>query len=81
MGHNHVSFKPFKDNGNVTDVLELVDGLKPKYGIFEKKGYDLMDKVLGNRISDVQQNSGALQTFVEIFFMTTNDLCTEKLKM
>ena len=46
-----------------------------------KKGYDLMDKVLGNRISDVQQNSGALQTFVEIFFMTTNDLCTEKLKM
>ena len=83
MGDNHVSFKPFKDNRNVTDVLELVDGLKPKYGIgfFEKKGYDLMDKVLGNRISDVQQNSGALQTFVEIFFMTTNDLCTEKLKM
>ena len=59
----------------------MVDGLKPKYGFLEKKGYDLMDKVLGNKISNVQQNSGALQTFVEIFFMTTNDLCTEKLKL
>ena len=59
MGDNHVSFKPFKDNRNVTDVLELIEGLKPKYGIFEKKGYDLMDKVLGNIISNVQQNSGA----------------------
>lgn len=81
MGNNHVSFKPFKENNNVTDVLEMVDGLKPKYGFLEKKGYDLMDKVLGNKISNVQQNSGALQTFVEIFFMTTNDLCTEKLKL
>ena len=81
MGNNHVSFKPFKENNNVTDVLEMVDGLKPKYGFLEKKGYDLMDKVLGNKISNVQQNSGALQTFVEIFFMTTNDLCTEKLNL
>ena len=81
MGNNHVSFKPFKENNNVIDVLEMVDGLKPKYGFLEKKSYDLMDKVLGNNISNVQQNSGALQTFVEIFFMSTNDLCTEKLKM
>lgn len=81
MGDNHVSFKPFKDNNNVTDVLEIVEGLKPKYGWLEKKGCDLMDKVLGDKISRVQQNSGTLQTFVEIFFTTTDDLCTEKIKL
>jgi hypothetical protein len=66
---------------SVTDVLEIIEGLKPKYGWLEKKGCDLIDKVLGDKISKVQQNSGALQTFTEIFFATTYELCSEKLKM
>lgn len=82
LGGNKIGFKPFKDNAEVTgDALEIVHGVKPKYGILSKKGYDLMDVRLGKNLSDVQQNLSAPMTFIELFYITTLELCTNNLKM
>ena len=63
------------------DELEIVHGIKPKYGILSKKGYDLMDVRLGKNLSNVQQNLSAPKTFMELFYITTLELCTNNLKM
>lgn len=82
LGNNKIGFKPFKtDTEVVSDGLEIVHGVKPKYGILSKKGYDLMDVRLGKNLSDVQQNLSAPMTFMELFFITTLELCTNNLKM
>lgn len=82
LGNNKIGFKPFKtDIEVVSDGLEIVHGVKPKYGILSKKGYDLMDVRLGKNLSDVQQNLSAPMTFMELFFITTLELCTNNLKM
>ena len=46
-----------------------------------KKGYDLMDVRLGKNLSSVQQNLSAPKTFMELFYITTLELCTNNLKM
>jgi hypothetical protein len=82
LGGNKISFKPFKDDAEVTgDALEIVHGVKPKYGMLSKKGYDLMDVRLGKNLSNVQQNLSAPKTFMELFYITTLELCTNNLKM
>ena len=82
LGGNKIGFKPFKtDTEVVSDGLEIVHGVKPKYGILSKKGYDLMDVRLGKNLSDVQQNLSAPKTFMELFYITTLELCTNNLKM
>lgn len=82
LGNNKIGFKPFKtDTEVVSDGLEIVHGVKPKYGILSKKGYDLMDVRLGKNLSDVQQNLSAPMTFMELIFITTLELCTNNLKM
>lgn len=82
LGGNKIGFKPFKtDTEVVSDGLEIVHGVKPKYGILSKKGYDLMDVRLGKNLSDVQQNLSAPKTFMELFYITTLELCTKNLKM
>ena len=82
LGGNKIGFKPFKtDTEVVSDGLEIVHGVKPKYGILSKKGYDLMDVRLGKNLSDVQQNLSAPKTFMELFYITTLELCKNNLKM
>ena len=78
-----MGFKPFLADKNVSDVLEKVDGYKPKYSFvpFVKKSYDLIDERLGKNLSKIQGNTEAPQTFMELFYITTKELCAEKLNM
>ena len=83
LKENRIGFMPFLDDKNISDVLEIVEGLKPKYGImpFTKKGCDLMDERMGKNLSKIQNNTEAPQTFMELFYITTKELCEEKLKI
>lgn len=83
LKENRIGFKPFLDDKNILDVLEIVDGLKPKYGLmpFTKKGCDLMDERMDKNLSKIQNNTEAPQTFMELFYMTTKELCEDKLKI
>ena len=84
LKENHIGFKPFLDDDKLSDVLEKIDGFKPKYGVlpfFTKKGHDLMDERMGKNLSKIQHNTGASQTFMELFYITTKELCEEKLKI
>lgn len=80
---NRIGFKPFLDGKNISDVLEIIEGFKPKYGImpFTKKGCDLIDERMGRNLSAIQNNTEAPQTFMELFYITTKELCEEKLKI
>lgn len=83
LKENKIGFKPFLDDSSLTDVLEKIDGYKPKYGImpFTKKGHDLIDERMGKNLSKIQNNTEAPQTFMELFYITTKELCEEKLKI
>lgn len=83
MAKNKVGFKPFLEDKDITDVLEKIDGIKPRYGfgLFLKKGYDLLDERLSKDLSKIQNNTSAPQTFMELFYMVTDELCSEKLKI
>ena len=83
LEENRMGFKPFLADKNVSDVLEKVDGYKPKYSFvpFVKKSYDLIDERLGKNLSKIQGNTEAPQTFMELFYITTKELCAEKLNM
>ncbi len=82
LGGNKIGFKPFKDDSEVMgDELEIVHGITPKYGFLSKKGFDLMDVRLGKNLGNVQQNLSAPKTFMELFYITTLELCTNNLKM
>ena len=48
---------------------------------FTKKGCDLMDERMGKNLSKIQNNTEAPQTFMELFYMTTKELCEDKLKI
>ena len=80
---NHIAFNPFHDDNSITDVLEKIDGYKPKYGInpFAKKSYDLIDEQLSKKISNIQKNLDAPQTFMELFYLTTEEICKKNLKL
>ena len=83
LKENKIGFKTFLDDSSLTDVLEKIDGYKPKYGImpFTKKGHDLIDERMGKNLSKIQNNTEAPQTFMELFYITTKELCEEKLKI
>lgn len=83
LKENRIGFKPFLDDNSMSDVLEIVDGFKPKYGFmpFSKKGHDLIDERMGKNLSKIQNNTDAAQAFIELFYITTKELCEEKLKI
>lgn len=82
MKENKIGFKPFQDDKDITDVLEKIDGVKPRgYGLFAKKSYDLIDEQLAKNLSKIQHNTSAPQTFMELFYITTDKLCSDKLKI
>ena len=85
LATNKIAFTPFKDSKELKgDALEIVLGVKPDYSFWRdkrKKGFELMDVKLCNNLGDVQQNLSAAQTFMELFYITTLELCTNNLKM
>lgn len=80
---NHIAFQPFYDDSNISDVLEKIEGYKPKYGInpFAKKSYDYIDERLSKNISRIHKNLDAAKTFMELFYVTTNEVSSDKLKI
>lgn len=87
MERNDKSFAPFKndtDDLKTSDGLEKIKGTKPAYrGIvfFKKKGYDLIDELLGKNLSSVNVNIGAATTFIELFHKTLSDICKKNLNI
>ena len=85
LGDNKISFMPFKSSEDLKgDALELVHGIKPDYSFWRdkrKKGFELMDIKLGNNLGNVQQNLSAAQTFMDLFYITTLELCNNNLKI
>lgn len=81
MADNSLGFKPFADDEDVADAFGKVQGYQPRYSKlpWKKKGYDLMDETMSEMLSSVQKNASAFQTFLELFFMTTDELCKSKL--
>ena len=83
---NQISFAPFKADQNMvnSDGLEKIKGIKPNYpGInpWGKKGYDLIDELLGKKLSSIPANSGAPITFMELFYKTLSDICSTNLNI
>ena len=80
LERNQVSFSPFNEDKNInhSDGLCKVKGIKPSYpGInpFRKKGFDLIDIKLDEKLSSVPSNSNAATTFMEVFFKALSDIC------
>ena len=86
LARNHMGFKPFNDDANIrdTDGLEKVVGITPKYsGLFigKKKGYDLIDVKLGNKLPSIQDNLSPQVTFMELFYVTLKEICAKNLNI
>ena len=86
LENNQIGFAPFKADKNMinSDGLEKIKGIKPSYpGInpFRKKGYDLIDELLGKKLSSIPANSGAPVTFMELFHKTLSDICSINLNI
>lgn len=81
MEKNHISFAPFRLDKASSDILDIVVGVKPQYSFLSKKGCDLVDKELGNKIGKISNNLKPLQAFFELFFITINEVCEERLKI
>lgn len=82
MADNSIGFKPFFDDDEIDDVLGKVVGYQPNYGslsFFSKRSYDLMDVTMTKMLQDVQKNASPYQTFMELFFIMTENLCKKKL--
>ncbi|MGM9799847.1 MAG: hypothetical protein ACI30M_04100 [Muribaculaceae bacterium] len=86
MSRNIMGFRPFKDDEDIkkTDGLCKVVGVTPKYsGLwpFKKTGYDLIDEKLGKNINSIQDNLSAATTFMELFYTTLSEICSENLNI
>lgn len=80
LANNRISFKPFRTEGK-EDILDIIIGYTPSYSwrLFQKKGCDLIDKRMGDKIASLPKNLNAMQAFLELFYSTLNELCEEKL--
>lgn len=85
MAKNKIGFKPFLEDKDITDVLDKINGMpkRNKYGynLFAKKSYDLIDEKLSKNLSKIQHNTSAPQTFMELFYIVADELCSDKLKI
>ena len=88
MERNDKSFAPFKNDkdlaSNKSDGLGKIKGTEPDYpGInpFRKKGYDLIDELLGKNLSSVPAGTSASVAFMELFYKTLSDICKKNLKI
>lgn len=81
---NQVSFAPFNKDSEVHDGLEKIKGVKPNYSSwnpFGKKGYDLIDEMLGKNISKIPASLSAQVTFMEVFHRTISEICSNNLNI
>lgn len=85
MAKNKIAFKPFLEDKDITDVLDKINGMpksnKSSYNLFAKKSYDLIDEKLSKNLSKIQHNTSAPQTFMELFYIVTDKLYSDKLKI
>ena len=86
LERNEISFAPFYKDTDVrnSDGLEKVQDSKPTYpGInpFRKKGYDLVDELLGQNLSSIPANTSAPVTFMEVFHKTLSNICKKNLNI
>lgn len=87
LDRNEVSFAPFYKDSDIkgSDGLEKIIGHpRPSYpGInpFKKKGYDLIDEVLGRNLSLIPSNASAPAVFMELFHKTLSDIFTKNLNI
>ena len=86
LERNEISFAPFYKDTDVrnSDGLEKVQDSKPTYpGInpFRKKGYDLVDELLGQNLSSISANTSAPVTFMEVFHKTLSNICKKNLNI
>lgn len=86
LADNQLSFDPFNSDEDLktSDGLTKVKGVTPKYpGInpFRKKGYDLIDKLFGKHLRSLQGSLSAQDTFMELAYVTLNDICKTNLNI
>lgn len=85
LARNHMGFKPFNIDSGIQDGLSKVVGVAPKYkGIktpWRKEGYDLIDENLGKHLKQIQDSLSAPSTFMELFYITLSDICSENLNI
>lgn len=86
LDRNQISFAPFNNDNNInnSDGLGKVKGIKPSYhGInpFKKKGFDLIDVKLDEKLSSVSSNSNAATAFMEVFFKALSEICQKNLNI
>lgn len=86
LERNEISFAPFNKDTDIknSDGLDKVKGIKPAYSgfnPFKKKGYDLMDELLGKNLSSIPANTSSSVTFMEVFYKTLSDICKKNLNI
>lgn len=86
LAENKLGFKPFKDDKDFTvnaDGLNKVVGITPKYSgfIWKKKGYNLIDERLAKKLESLQKGMSAQNTFMELFYSTLSDICSQILNI
>ena len=86
LERNEISFAPFNKDNDIknSDGLEKIRDSKPTYpgfNPFRKKGYDLIDELLGKNLSSIPANSSAPVTFMELFHKTLSDICNKNLNI
>lgn len=84
LERNKVSFAPFYSDSDVkSDGLGKVKGIKPSYSgfFFVKKGYDLIDITLDDKLGSVPANTSASTTFMEIFHKALTEICSKNLNI
>mgnify|MGYP000495934275 FL=1 len=86
LERNEIPFAPFNKDNDIknSDGLEKIRDSKPTYpgfNPFRKKGYDLIDELLGKNLSSIPANSSAPVTFMELFHKTLSDICNKNLNI
>jgi hypothetical protein len=86
LDKNQISFAPFNKDKNIhkSDGLGKVKGVNPSYsGLnpFKKKGFDLIDIKLDEKLSSIPSNSNAATTFMEVFFKALSEVCQKNLNI
>lgn len=83
MDNNQKSFAPFAKDSDLKsqDGLNKVIGFPPHYSFsfFKKKGYDLIDVKLSDNFKGISKNLNAPSMFMELFYVTTEELCSENI--
>lgn len=83
MADNDRSFKPFKLSVKPSDLYDIVDGVKPgkikELWALGKSGYNLFDAGLNEKRSQPAKFTPE-QKFMELFYIVTKDIVTNKFK-